>query len=234
MKTPTILANWKSFKSPDEAKKWLEDITIINKLKPVNYHENIILCVPFIDLPVLKETLKQLSLGLNFLLGAQNISLEEEKPETGETTAKMIKDYVFYVILGHSERRTNLNETDEMVNKKIKTCQDNGLKTIVCISNLQQLDSIVKEFPAYDNFILYEPLSAIGSGKTEDAKVSNEMARKIKKGLPSAKVLYGGSVNAENVNKFVNKEYIDGVAIGGASLNPQSFWEILEYAGRNN
>jgi len=234
MKIPIILANWKSFKNPDEAKKWLEDITIINKLKPANYHENIILCVPFIDIPVLKETLKQLSQGLNFVLGAQNISLEEEKPETGETTVKMIKDYVFYIILGHSERRTNFNETEEMVNKKIKTCQDNGLKTIVCISNMQQLKSIIREFPSYKDFILYEPISAIGSGKIEDAKVSNEMAKKIKQDLKNTKVLYGGSVNAENVKNIVNKEFIDGVAVGGASLNPQSFWEILEYVGRKS
>lgn len=229
MKKIIVLGNWKSNKNIKEAKDWLEKFNQLASGK-IKFKGEVILCAPFIDLPILKTSLSKIPSNLAFSLGSQNVSSFEDGPHTGEISANMLKNLVDYVMIGHSERRTNFNETYETINKKIKICQDNGLKTTVCISNLEQLESIVRKFPSYDNLILYEPISAIGSGKTENPDVSNEFAGKIKKYLKNAKVLYGGSVKGENVKNIVNKEFIDGVGVGGASLDPQSFWEILKNA----
>jgi len=230
LKKPIIVANWKSFKNPVEAQKWAEEIGLIYRLNPIKYSQSIILCAPFIDIPILKDTIKIMPLGFNFVLGAQNISTEENMPETGETTADMIKDYVSYVLVGHSERRNKLGETKDLVNNKIKICISHGLKTIVCISSLTELEYVIKEFPSYSGLILYEPKSAIGSGKIENPKDSNEMANKIKSYLENTQVLYGGSVNSENVADIISQTNLDGIAIGGASLDPLSFWKIIKNA----
>jgi len=228
MKIPLVLANWKSFKNPEEAKTWLENISLLSRLEPINYQESIILCVPFIDLPVLKDLLGKKTPELDFVLGAQNISPDQDKPTTGETTAEMVKDFISYVIIGHSERRSKLGETTEMVNQKIKICRQFGLKTIVCVSNTKELEPISKAFPSYNGLFLYEPLSAIGSGQTESPEKANIIAGEIKEKFSSAKILYGGSVNDANVKEIVSQEFIDGVAVGGASLEVSSFWRILK------
>lgn len=233
MKKPIIVANWKSFKNPQEAQKWLANLAILYRLKPFEFMNNIILCAPFLDLPTLKEEIGKLQPELDFVLGAQNIALEEKTPQTGETSPAMLIDLVSFVMIGHSERRTCFNETPEMVNKKIKICVDNGLKIIVCVSNLEDTQKVADEFPDYNELILYEPLSAIGSGQIDNPAKANDMAREIKKIFKNSQVLYGGSVKGENIKLFLQEPEIDGVAIGGASLEPDSFLEILKNASTN-
>lgn len=201
---------------------------LLYKLEPISYHEKIILCAPFLDIPEVFEILKNNSSGLNFSLGAQNISPSESSPNTGETTVDMIKYYVSYIMIGHSERRHNLNETNEMVNQKITLSRDHGLKTVVCVSSLDELLSVKIEFPTYSDLILYEPLSAIGSNIADNPQNANLMAKEIKNEIPAVKVLYGGSVNSKNINDFISQPSIDGVGIGGASLEVSSFWDILK------
>lgn len=233
MKKPIIVANWKSFKNPQETEKWITNLAVLYRLKPFKFTNNIILCAPFIDLPTLKEEILKLQPELDVVLGAQNIASEEEKPETGETTPAMLTDLVNFVMIGHSERRTCLNETPEMINKKIKICVENGLKIIICVSNLEEIKKVADKFPDYNELILYEPLSAIGSGKTDRPVNANDMAREIKKIFKNSQVLYGGSVKGENIKLFLQEPEIDGVAIGGASLEPDSFLEILKNASTN-
>lgn len=237
MKTPIILANWKSFKNPTEAIDWLEETVILYKIlhkkEFLNYQGKIILCAPFLDLPILREELKNAPPELDFVLGAQNLAALDDKPETGEVTAQMLSNYVSYVLLGHSERRQKLGETPDLVNQKIKIALDNGLKTVVCLSNLEELKSVAENFPNYDGLILYEPPGAIGSGQPEDPKDSNIMAGKIKNIFKKAQVLYGGSVKRENVKDIINQSNIDGVGVGGASLIPSLFLEIIKNVSTN-
>lgn len=228
MNKPVIVANWKSFKAPDEAKSWFEELIVASKIMDINFKEEIILCAPYIDLPLLNESLKFANGGLKFVLGAQNISPDEKKPLTGEITPDMINNLVVFTMVGHSERRQNLGETDEMVNKKIGLAQFHGIRTITCVSSLDQVKSIASQFPEYVDLILYEPISAIGSGKTENPSEANEFIKEIKKILPGAKVLYGGSVKGDNVKEIIQQEFIDGVAVGGASLVPSSFLDIIK------
>lgn len=234
MKIPIILANWKSYKNPTEAIDWLEETVILYKIlrqqENLNYQGNIILCAPFLDLPILQEELKHAPPELDFTLGAQNLAALHDKPETGEVSAQMLLNYVTYVMLGHSERRQQLGETPEIVNQKIKIASDFGLKTIVCLSSEEELKSVAKDFPGYNGLILYEPPGAIGSGKPENPAESNLVAGIFKKTFPHAKILYGGSVKGENVKEIIKEEYIDGVGIGGASLIPSSFIEIIRNA----
>lgn len=237
MKIPIILANWKSYKNPVEAIDWLEETIILYKIlhkrENLNYQGNIILCAPFLDLPILQEKLKHAPPELDFVLGAQNLATLENKPETGEVTAQMLINYVSYVLIGHSERRQQLGETTDLVNQKIKIAEDYGLKTIVCLSSTEELASVAKDFPSYEGLILYEPSGAIGSGQPENPTDCNLMAGIIKKTFPNVKVLYGGSVKEDNVKEIIKEDYIDGVGIGGASLIPSSFIEIIRNATSN-
>lgn len=236
MKNIIALANWKSNKNVKDAETWLKKFSQLASAK-INFKGKIILCAPFIDLPILKKSLPQIPSNLNFFLGSQNISAFEDGPYTGEISAGMLKDLVSYVLIGHSERRTYSQETNEQVNQKIKLSTKYGLKTIICVSELSQVKSIKKENPSFKDIILYEPplaISNISGGKADSPIDVNKAIEKIKSILDKSLVIYGGSVNPDNVLSFISQPSIDGVGVGAKSLEPQAFWEILENVGRKS
>ncbi|MFH1656948.1 MAG: triose-phosphate isomerase [bacterium] len=205
-----IVANWKM--NPDtlgEAKKLLNSVE--KGIKNVKDME-VVICPPFVFIPSLKAN------------GAQDCFWEEKGAFTGEISPKMLKNSeVKYVILGHSERRRYLRETDEMVNKKIKAVIVCGLKPILCIANLIQLRKSLKGI-SEKVIIAYEPVFAIGTGKSCSIGQAKKMRNKIK----YPQVLYGGSVNSQNAGDYISQAGFQGLLIGGVSLNPQEFLKTIK------
>ena len=247
MRKKVIAGNWKMNKSPKDVKAFME-----NFLGLVKDTENeVILCVPFIDLAEAIELTK----GTNVKIGAQNMHFEEKGAFTGEVSPKMLKDIdVEYVIIGHSERREYFNETDEAVNKKLKSAFIYGLKPILCVGETlaQREAGITKDFVTSqvekaldgltneeiaDTIIAYEPIWAIGTGKTASKEDANEVCTWIREKINSKYgevskdviIQYGGSVKASNANDLFSMSDIDGGLVGGASLDAEEFAKIVNY-----
>ena len=237
-----IIGNFKMNTTPTEFKSYA--MTLATKARGAK--NTIVVCPPFTHLSVAREILG----GSKVFYGAQNISAEENGAFTGEISAKMIKDLgATYVVLGHSDRRGQFKETDKLINKKIKTALANGLKVILCVGeSLQiretkqmqayvrkQLDDDLKGI--YENelesvVIAYEPIWAIGTGKTATNTDITKMVETIRKEIEtqfSAKaakniaVVYGGSVGVKNYKKVLSNPAIDGVLMGGTSLDVDAF-----------
>ncbi len=224
MKKTFIVANWKSNKTEIEANSWLEEIS---KFRFEISNKEIIICPPFTFLLELKNGIKDKN--LEFKLGGQNISQFDEGPYTGEMSAKQIKEFAEYVLVGHSERRKNFFETDEIVNAKIVQAFKNELTPIICVSNLEQAQAILNSVKGKTGFIVaYEPIFAIGSGTADTPENADKMAKNIKSILGNVFVLYGGSVTPVNINGFAKMSSIDGVLIGRASLDAKEFYEIIQ------
>lgn len=245
---PFIAGNWKMFKNISEAKNFADEF---KKL----YHDTdvkVAICAPYLQLPHLVEAFK----GTNIGVGAQNVHFEKEGAFTGEISIPMLEDIgVQYCIVGHSERRQLFNETDETVNKKIKALLETEIIPIVCVGedlyqrehNYQNqlvseqvknaLDSIPKEQAAKIVFA-YEPIWAIGTGRTATPIQANQMCELIRETIielydeetaDQVIIQYGGSVKPENATDIMNMEEIDGALVGGASLNPLNFIEIVNF-----
>lgn len=214
---------------------------------------DVVVCVPFTDIYVVKNLIK----GTNIKLGAQNVHFAEKGAYTGEISADMLKELrVSHVIIGHSERRQYFGETDETVNKKITTCLHNKLKPIVCVGETLQerqenmTNSVLekqillglKGFKSkdFDKIVIaYEPIWAIGTGKTATSEQAEEMCKFIRnkvrnlydeKTADKMRIQYGGSVKLSNIDELMNMPNIDGALIGGASLNPEDFIKLVEAA----
>ncbi|HSX40886.1 MAG TPA: triose-phosphate isomerase family protein [Candidatus Saccharimonadales bacterium] len=218
MKTIFIVANWKSNKTTQEVHDWIETFAN-NQIQ----HENktIIICPAFLFLPLLKPYTVTNDSFLK--LGAQNISPFDEGAYTGEVNGKQLKEFVNYVLIGHSERRKFFHEDEKVLAAKVLQAKENSLESIYCVGS--QDDAVAEGV----KIVAYEPLEAIGSGKPDTAQNANEVARKIKEKNPHVlHVLYGGSVTAKNVLEFTKAEYLDGVLVGGASLDVKAFTEIIE------
>ena len=143
---------------------------------------------------------------------------------TGEINAKQIKELADYVIIGHSERRKNFLESDEILERKVDLAKTNSLISIFCV---QGKNTVI---PKNADIILYEPIDAIGTGIPDDPKNANEVAEFIKNNNSVKVVLYGGSINSENVLSFTSMPYIDGIGVGTASLDASSFLEVINNA----
>jgi triosephosphate isomerase len=207
---PLIVANWMcNPKTLKEAKFLFDSIT--NGVK--NIEAEVVICPPFIY-SFLKAN------------GAQDAFWEDGGAYTGEISPSMLKNMgVQYVILGHSERRKYQNETNEMLAKKLKAVLAAGLKPILCIDKLSQLPKTVSS----GLIVAYEPLFAIGTGKACEVREAREMRIKIAKKLGSnIPILYGGSVNSQNANNYVCQAGFRGLLVGGASLNPKEFIDIVK------
>ena len=247
MRKKVIAGNWKMNMLPNEAISFIENITPIVK----NTQNEVILCVPYTDLFYSLLTAQ----GTNIKIGAQNMHWEEKGAYTGEVSGQMLKSIgVEYVIIGHSERRQYFAETDETVNLKVKSAIQNELKPIVCVGEtLEQrelgtaeeiiteqtelaLKGLAKE--QVSNIILaYEPIWAIGTGKTATSEDANNSIKAIRQkvlelyGEDVANqiiILYGGSVKPENAKELFSTSDIDGGLVGGASLRVEEFSKICK------
>lgn len=219
MKKLILVANWKSNMTKDEAKKWLEDFS----MQDIPEKIEVILLAPYTLLDMISGYIKVNDIPIR--LGSQNVSRFPKGAHTGEIYANQIKELADYSLVGHSERRSNFGETDEVVNKKIQAAEEVGIKTIVCVSNLDQVNSLIAD----DIIIAYEPIESIGTGKAEDPHVVTEVANKIKK-LKDVRIIYGGSVNSENIRNYTDLENIEGALVGTESLNAKSFLKIIKNA----
>ena len=219
MKNVLIFANWKSNKTKNEAKKWLEVVSLLD------FPDNVEVAVfpPFTLLDILSGYVKVNSLP--FKLGAQDISPFDSGAYTGEISASQIKEFAEFVLIGHSERRINFGESDEVVREKANKAIGAGLIPIVCISSLDQITGLTQE----QIIFAYEPIGSIGTGNPEDPTLVNKIAGQIKEET-NRKVIYGGSVNADNIKDYLSLENISGSLIGGASLDPLSFTNIIKNA----
>lgn len=216
-----IVANWKSNKTLQEAIEWVEFVG-----PKIERRENIkvVVCPQFTQLEEVKKAI--MVSGYPLLVGAQDLSPFEEGPFTGEESAKDLVQFVSLVILGHSERRKNFGETDEMVAEKVKQAIEVGITPLVCI---QQTNTPI---PKECKMIAYEPIYAISTSgpdaRPETPQNAQEVAKKVKESFPEALVLYGGSVDESNVKAFIQQENINGVLVGGASLDSEKFLKLTE------
>ena len=247
MRKTIISGNWKMNKTPSEAKALLEEI--IPLVKDANCE--VVACVPYVDLATAIEVTKD----TNIKIGAENCHWAESGAFTGEISTGMLKELgVEYVVIGHSERRQYFGETDETVNKRTKAALAAGLKPIVCVGELlwERECDITNEVIARqikldlwdvtpeemaNVVIAYEPVWAIGTGKTATAEQAEEvcefirMCLKAKYGLEVASAVtiqYGGSMNDKNAAELLAKTNVDGGLIGGASLVAEKFAAIVD------
>ena len=210
-----------------------------------------VICAPF---PYLRCLVKRQ--GASLRIGAQNMHFESEGAYTGEIAPQMLSSIgVSYVVLGHSERREMFNETDEAINKKVHVSFSNGLIPIICVGEsledreagqtnqiveaqtVKALEGLTKE-QAKQVVIAYEPIWAIGKGRTATAEQANETIGYIRSVIErlfgsevseAVRIQYGGSVNPNNIKELMAQEHIDGALVGGASLDPQSFLALVNY-----
>jgi triosephosphate isomerase len=219
MKKLIIAANWKSNMTKEEAEIWLREFST----QDFSGLPEVILLAPFTLLDMASAYIKEKDLDI--ALGAQDISPFEKGAYTGEIYSGEIKEFCSYVLIGHSERRSNFNETDEIVNKKIEEAASSGLNIIVCVSNISQVRSLTT-----DNLVIaYEPLDAIGTGNAENPEDVESFVNQIKE-IKNSVVIYGGSVNSEIVKNYTGLENINGVLIGSESLKANSFSDIIRNA----
>lgn len=250
MRKTIIAGNWKMYKTIGEA------IELANGLKRELYdldpdQTDIVLCPPYTALSEVSEVIAD----SNLLLGAQDVFWQEEGAFTGEVSCKMLKDIgVSFVIIGHSERRQYFGETNESVNKKLKSALKAGLMPIMCVGetlaerekNLtfqvleDHLSGGLREITEQDLekiVIAYEPVWAIGTGKTASAQQAQEAQKYIrdlvvklynKEAAGSLRIQYGGSVKPENIAELIQQPDVDGALVGGASLNIDSFSAIVK------
>jgi len=216
-----VVANWKCNPTTLKGAKLLFD-GIERGVKKIKNAE-VVVCPPFIYLSKLS--------GL--ALGAQNCFWQDKGAFTGEISAKMLKDLgCKYVIIGHSERRRYFKETCTIVNKKIKAALVNNLKCILCIDNIGQVRRGLKGISKKEIkkiIIAYEPIFAIGTGKACSIEKARKMKLAIKKILgENTIVLYGGSVNSKNARDFIKKAQFQGLLVGGVSLKPKEFIQIVK------
>ncbi len=224
MKT-LIVANWKmNPQSLAEAKRLFNSVK--NGLRNIENVE-VIICPPF---PYLSSFKIQAS---SLKLSGQDCFWEEKGAFTGEVSPKMLKDLgCDYVILGHSERRKYLKETDEMINKKIKAAFKSDLTPILCIENISQLKKGTKDLLREEQkklIIAYEPVFAIGTGKPCTPEKAKEMKTAIKKIIgEDIPIIYGGSVNSQNAANYIKMAGFQGLLVGGASLDSEEFIKIVK------
>ena len=247
-----IAGNWKMNMTATETKKFAEEL---KKIMPRAKWCDTLICVPACNISVATKAFKDLRISV----GAENVYFEEKGAYTGEISAEMLKDLgVKYVIIGHSERRQYFCETDETVNKKVHAVLNAGMNPIICVGeSLEQRElGVTMDLIAYQVkcalanlpaekvrhvVIAYEPLWAIGTGKTATAEQAGEVCQAIRTVIRklygahvarSVTIQYGGSMNAKNAAELLAQPDVDGGLIGGASLKPADFVQIINAANQ--
>ena len=248
MRIPFIAGNWKMFKTKAEAIAFAEEFRELYKDTDVQTA----ICAPFTNLEALKEAFA----GTEIKVGAQNVHFADEGAFTGEISVSMLEEIgVDFCIVGHSERRQYFGETDETVNKKLKKHFEGSIRPILCVGeSLEERDAdkafdvvggqIKADLEGIDAadvkklVIAYEPIWAIGTGRTATPDQAEEMCAFIRKTLiefygeevsDEVIIQYGGSVKPANATEIMNMDEIDGALVGGASLKPKDFMEIIDF-----
>jgi len=248
MRKKVIAGNWKMNHSPIDTRKFFEKFNDLVK----DSQNDIVICVPYIDVAAALESTKD----SNVRIGAQNLNHEVAGALTGDVSVKMLGDIgVKYSVIGHSERRQYHHETDDFINLKLKAAYDHDIVPILCVGETlherelgiakekiiiqirQDLEGVWPQF-AKKTIIAYEPIWAIGTGKTASKEDANEACGLIREEIRKMYgnevadeiiVLYGGSVKPENAKELFSMSDIDGGLVGGASLEPESFAKIVNY-----
>lgn len=247
MRKPIIAGNWKMHKTIAEALEFVNDV----KDKVNNDNVEAVICAPFTLLKDLKEAKK----GTNIKIGAQNMHFEEKGAFTGEISPLMLKELdMDYVVIGHSERRQYFNETNETVNKKVLKALEVGIDPILCVGETLEereagntkdvckvqvekaLENVSKEDLA-KVVIAYEPVWAIGTGKTATSEDANDVIAYIREVVANlykelaneVRIQYGGSVKPSNVAEIMNQSDIDGALVGGASLEANDYVKLVNF-----
>jgi triosephosphate isomerase (TIM) len=249
MRRPIIAGNWKMFKTCGETSAFFDEF--IPQIQNVD-HCDIVIAPPFTALANAVEEAE----GTRVEISAQNVHWEKEGAFTGEVSVRMLVDVgCTYTIIGHSERRQYFGETDETVEKKVRAAIAGGLESIVCVGEIlserdagQAAEVVRRQVrnglgrltpPDLSHIIVaYEPVWAIGTGRTATPEIAAEMHAEIRKifaeiysaaAADALRILYGGSVKPDNISALMKKEDIDGALVGGASLDPASFTAIVKY-----
>jgi len=249
MRKPIIAGNWKMFKTRDEA---LQFVYSVNMKVPSKEFVDSVVCA---QSPILRDLVKRQ--GDNLRVGAQNMHYLDDGAYTGEVSAQLLENIgVSYVVIGHSERRAYYNETDSDINKKLHQAFRYGITPILCVGESLEIreqgetDEYVKKQVVADLkglgseqvkelVIAYEPIWAIGTGKTATAEMANDTIKGIRKVVnelygeetaEAMRIQYGGSVKPANVVELLSMSDIDGALVGGASLDPDSFLTLVEAA----
>lgn len=241
-----LIANWKA--NPDSSGRALALARKIHAGIPLGRGVDVVIAPPFLFLQLVGGALTRAELG------AQDLFWEDLGPYTGEVSWRQLKHFgVKYAIVGHSERRALLGETDEMVNKKVRVALEAGITPVLCVGEPKDVRKsgiaaakryvaaqLEKDLDGVRNgriVIAYEPVWAIGTGTPDSPKSAAEMIHYIKERVPQGmqkqlRVLYGGSLSAANTDVFLKEPEIDGALVGGASLNPREFIKIINIAKR--
>lgn len=249
MRKKMMAANWKMYKTPDETRDYFRTFV---PLVAGHNRDEIVVCPPYTDVATAIEVTR----GSNIAIGVQNVHWKADGAYTGEISAPMLICLgVTHVIIGHSERRQYFGETDDTVNLRLKTALESGLTPICCVGEVLEereagmTDDVlrrqcVRAFHAISAkkaaklVVAYEPVWAIGTGKTatpELAAQAHAVIRREATGIfgeefaTNLRILYGGSVKPDNVSSLMAQEEIDGALVGGASLDPASFAKIVKY-----
>lgn len=248
MRIPLIAGNWKMFKTTKEAVAFAEEFKELYKDTDVRAA----ICAPYTQLAALKAAFE----GTGIAVGAQNVHFEAQGAYTGEISTAMLEEIgVDYCIVGHSERRQYFNETDETVNKKLHQLFTTSILPILCVGEVLEERDAGKEFEVVKTqmegalaglsgdqvsrlVVAYEPVWAIGTGRTASPEQANEMCAYIRKVIEDLYdeevcdrviIQYGGSVKPSNATEIMNMDEIDGALVGGASLIPADFMEIINF-----
>jgi triosephosphate isomerase (TIM) len=249
MRKPLIAGNWKMNKLPSEAKVFAEQL----KNSTMSVNVEVLICPPYTALSEVAKVLK----GSNIQVGAQNMHWEIKGAFTGEISGEFLLDLgCQYVILGHSERRQLFAETDEIVNKKMLSALKLEIKPILCVGEFlseresgktfdvikRQIDGGLINITSLDKVVIaYEPVWAIGTGKTATPEQADEVHAYIRQNISDKygketasqlRILYGGSVTPENVDNLMAKENIDGALVGGASLKLDAFLRLINFQSK--
>lgn len=248
MRKPLIAGNWKMYKNSREAREFVDEFKKVYQASDVE----VAICAPFTQLITLKEALA----GTGIKLGAQNMHFAKEGAYTGEISPGMLAEIgVDYCVIGHSERRQYFNETDESINQKLKQAFVYGIEPILCVGEvlsqreagmehtvvkdqlLADLEGLTPE-EAAKTVIAYEPIWAIGTGINATPEQANDMIGFIRQVVlelygddvsEQVVIQYGGSVKPNNIEELMNMDEIDGALVGGASLKPEDFIQIVNF-----
>ena len=233
MRTPIIAGNWKMYKTPQEAVAFVQAVK--EPLLKLAAAERVV-CPPYVALPAVKAALD----GTDITVGAQDVHWEEEGAYTSQIAPGMLAGLVTYVIIGHSETRAYQGVTDEMVNKKAKAALKHGLHPIIAVGESLEINEAGGTEEFVGNIVVaYEPIWAIGTGKSASGEQANAIIgaiRAILAGLygqehaDAMRIQYGGSVKPGNMAEFMSQPHIDGALVGGASLQPESFIDLVRIA----